>query len=726
MGRPHPAVVSRSRLFFAGLLASLVVVLMYKHASCLADLARSATSQWQPIRSNVEAARKRQSQPLDLARDDAFEPKPRRRDMTPLSRRVSTRRKRALVDPATGTAAGPVAITAALPSTDSLSQRFISTYDGFFNSLTASAEALLAEKITPELAKRAAGVPGTGISSAKEAESLQAYLDCVASTGEWVHDPRGTSLAGSRSGLTVHKQESRHAACDKRYYKASGASTSDASGSSTRVPTSEWNVRESLKWTWHASPTCEALAPSSLLRSSAARSSRSHLPSRRRLCELLARKSTLLLGDTTQYSLHDLVLDWTTVRPQSCYGDLYCMQHVLCEDVLAVPEGRAHEVENWEVDDRIYHRLPFPPTMPPGGTKLQVGRAIDASSETSGRPDGDGEASSTMNDLAKRGPSIKEGDALLRYRRTDGLRPARSQTRPLYRAPPTDVREYNQQWLADARRSDLVILNKAPLPLPREGFNSTFDAWVRDFTAQSNGAASVEERALRVVEAAREVTELVWLPELVEALKAIRAPPSPADVLALYRGGWRQHADCAAASLGVEATARPPTSAGDGPPPHLSPPTLASLLMRRSPSSDELELQPLHIAYHNTQLVFQNHLARTVILPAFRIPFLDLETPLSIWRSGMVGSSVASPFQALLGAHGGQTVLSPAGRGLRSPASGDCTRYCFPSPGLAIERFFLGSMATILEAGWAGSTEREQAWVGNGFTTLKDRVGSRV
>ena len=138
---------------------------------------------------------------------------------------------------------------------------------------------------------------------------------------------------------------------------------------------------------------------------------------------------------------------------------------------------------------------------------------------------------------------------------------------------------------------------------------------------------------------------------------------------------------------------------------------------------DESELVPLHIAYHNAQLVLQNHLARTVVLPAFGIPFLDLETPLSVWRSGMVGSSAASPFRTPSSAaqqqHQQQAVLSSAG--LRSPTSGDCTRYCFPSPGLAVERFFLGALATVFEAGWAGDAQREAKWMGEGFENVQDR-----
>jgi hypothetical protein len=281
----------------------------------------------------------------------------------------------------------------------------------------------------------------------------------------------------------------------------------------------------------------------------------------------------------------------------------------------------------------------------------------------------------------------------------------------------------NQQWLADSRRSDIVILNKPPLPLPVRGVNETFDAWFREMLGDE--PVPVEDKALRIVEAAADATRNVWLPELVEALRAIRAPPSPPDQLVVYRGGWRQHADCAASRVEADNgddEASLPTSPGDGPPPRSAQPSLADSLFRSDGS-----LLPTHAIYHNAQLFFQNELARTAVLPAFGIPFLDLDTPLSVFRTGMVGSSSAPPFTPSPHSHtpAGQTILGP-GAGLRSPTSGDCTRYCFPSPGLAVETFFLGALGQVFEAGWAGDERRRREWVGDdGFRNLRERVAAR-
>jgi hypothetical protein len=739
MGRHSPA-LSRSSLGLRVVLAALVVLLAWRAIGALLSSRSSRLTRKNDAFSDSAPFKPRESlseQGNDAAAVEYTDDKRLRakRDMTPLSQRL--RNKRAL-EQSPSSSPPSIAITAALPATaNSLSKSFVSTSDELFNSLSSTAEMLVADALTPALARRLNGLPGTAISSRAEASALQAYLDCVSSTGEWVYEPEGITLAKTETSLTVHKQEVRYAACDKRFYQG------DAQGDGTG---SEWEVRESLKWSWRASPTCEATAPPSLEPSADERARNALLPSRYRLCELLEGKHLLLVGDTTQWSLHDLLLDWTTLKPQTCYGDRYCMAHALCSDILTRGRKGSQEarkqarqqVENGEADRKVYHRLPLPPAISTtGAEKRQLGNVAsppdsDADGAVASSEGSESDRSSSAEPLhEKRDPARLVRTTLLRYRRADGLRFARNHVAPDYRPDSTGVRELNQQWLADSRRSDLVILTKAPLPLPREGHNATFDAWVREYVVARDQGVSAEAKALRVLEAAKWATEQVWLPELVETLRALRAPPSPPDQLVVYRGGWRQHVDCAASTLrdrvvvdfsASAASLTSSSSPGDGPPPRVSQPTWASLLMQPSGENGEMELVPLHIAYHNAQLVLQNHLARTVILPAFGIPYLDLETPLSVWRSGMVGSSAASPFHASSPhpqQHQQQAVLSSAG--LRSPTSGDCTRYCFPSPGLAVERFFLGAMATVFEAGWAGDAQRRARWTGEGFESVQDR-----
>ena len=594
----------------------------------------------------------------------------------------------------------PIELSSSLPSTASSPPALASLFDSTLASLDTSATSLLSSSLSASLATRFAdgGVPGTALSAPSHRRALQAALDCAASEGQWVHDPRGERLVDDGRGLVVHKQDPRYNACDKRFYKARApGSRSGGDGGA------EWDVRPSLKWRWEPSPSCPALprAPSS--------SSSSSSSSRTRFCTLLAHKSLLLVGDSTQYSLHDLVLDYAATAPQSCYGDLYCKEHLLCADVLAAARQRREgDVETARGDERVFGDVPLPPGMT---ATHGAGRAAHLERRAAARAGGHGSSAKARYSSAATG-------TLLRYRRSDGLRPSTQHTAPTYRHPATGVREVNQPWLADARRSDVVVLSKPPLPLPLRTADAPF--WTAFDAAAAQGRAA---RAEKLVELAGQWTRETWLPELVDALKAVRSPPSSGEQLVVYRSGWRQHADCAAPIPSEGEGAE-----GDGLPPRGAPPGLEALLGAPSEGfsggeqDDEVDV-PLHIAWHNAQLVLQNAVARTTVLPAFGAVYLDLETPLSIWRSGMVGSSAAPSASVGLVVQGARAgAAAGAGAGLRTPASGDCTRYCLPSPGLTLETHFVGALASVFEAGWAGDEgEFEDEWVGEGFVGIKER-----
>ncbi|GAA5962277.1 hypothetical protein JCM3765_004731 [Sporobolomyces pararoseus] len=564
-----------------------------------------------------------------------------------------------------------IPITQSLPSTASLSSSELSsTFDSVLDSLSSTADSLTSRtlrssRISPSTIQ---GLPGTSITSTEDFESIQAYLDCVVGNGQWVYDNSGNALAEEGKGLLVHKMDSKYASCDKRFYKSAKEKKQE-----------EWNVRESLKYRFNPSTTCRSLLPAHL---QSKKNHQSLLPSRKRFCQLLAHKSLLLLGSTNQYSLHDLLLDYTTIDPQTCYGDLYCKEHALCGGILG-NEDEKENIENWEIDQRVYPRLPLPPSSS-AHSDLTVRSPKQQSRASSLYP------SSTYS-------------TLLRYRRTDGLRPSTAQTLPSYQHPFTFLPEKNQQWLADSRRSDVVILEKQPIPLPLRSKNSTFDTWFYEYLEDEG--IDIERKVERLMEAVKDVTERIWLPELMESLRSIRSEPSPLDQLVVYRSGWRIHYDCGTSTSDEGDDWNSP---GDGNLPPLSKsPTLKQLIYRSGGRSTDL--QPLHVIYHNLQLLLQNHLSRTRILPKFGIVYLDLETPLSIWRSGLLGGSVA-----------GREV-----NGMRSSVGGDCSRYCFPSPGLSLESSFVGGLERLFELSWAGDKEKEKEWVGDEFKNLRLRLKER-
>lgn len=551
-----------------------------------------------------------------------------------------------------------IQIKSALPSTSDLDVALVRVWDDALHSLEATASSLAARALKLPIP----GVPGTGIKTVEEAQALQRHLDCASGNGTWVYEGDGgeRQRAGA-AGLTVHKYSSVLATCDAKFYKLNNQEAGGPEGSSEE----HWHVRESLKYRWIPSASCAANAPAT------------PTPlSRHAFCTLLAHKATLLVGDVPHYSLHDLILDWTSMSPLSCYGDLYCKEHLLCADVLR--SAALEELEDWTPDERVFNRLPLPPVKP---------RA-------------------TFSSVGKKDKSPSFG-TMLRYRRSDGLRASTQQTLPTYTHPNTSVREVNQPWMADARRSNLVILHKAPLPFPVAGFNATWDAWWAE-PQDPNTTGS------KIIEAAWRFTEDVWLPELLETLKVLKTPPTPADILIVYRGGWRVQPDCGISHLPSTTEGDRWNSPGDGPPPRISAPTLHSLLFRSpSPSTSTPKPRDVYSTFHNLQTIFQNHILRTSVLPRFGIPFLDLESSLSVWRSGLVGGSASPPFSYVDQSQHG-SAAGGVGAGLRSGASGDCLRYCFPSPGMAIEEAFIGGLIRIFEEGWV-TKGRQKDWIGDGF-----------
>ena len=286
---------------------------------------------------------------------------------------------------------------------------------------------------------------------------------------------------------------------------------------------------------------------------------------------------------------------------------------------------------------------------------------------------------------------------MLRYRRSDGgfLRssPSVPEHDPTFVHPATGVREFNNYALALARRSDIVMYSKAPLPVPVAG--SIFG----DLSAELTGGAEWEgeHKAVKAIELAAALTTRVWLPELAESLKALRHPAH--DHLVVYRGTWRAQPDCASSKPPAWKDGAPKRHwpEGDGPAPYPHAPTLRQLIFPSSAPGVDLDLTtPLTEPYallYNLQTIFQNYAARQSLLPIVGVPFLDVETPLSVWRSGFVTGS--------------------------EPAN--CLQTCIPSPGQALEHAIIGGLFRVMERGWDADEARTSSWVGDGYRTVVQR-----
>ncbi|KAK9898288.1 hypothetical protein P389DRAFT_31748 [Cystobasidium minutum MCA 4210] len=515
------------------------------------------------------------------------------------------------------------------------------------------------------------GIPGTGISSQEEAEALQRYLDCASSNGEWIYSPDGAHLNGS--SLPVHKQSSALASCDKAFYKHSPTAVSDEN----------WNVRPSLKWYWRPSSTCSDLLKPAWMQSSSQRADRP-LMTRSSLCRYLRHKNILLIGASpTHYLIHDLLLDWTSKRPLTCYGDLYCKEHAICADEIVEVDP---SINQWQEDTRPYDRLPDPPA------------SLSQSGKTP-RP------ASASNGTDTHG-------TVLRYRRVDSMFLNSSPSHPRHQAafihPHTGVRDINMYAVADGRRSDLTILYKAPIPYPRPSrTSSTLNKRVLKLTAfLKEPAHDLESKMSTLIDLVTLVTKELWLPELLESLRALKAPPAPLNSLIIYRGGWRMQDECSRNGFIVDSPANV-TIVGDGPLPYMDQLDSEDSFMR--PSND------IPTTYYNLQTIIQNHLIRAYVAPRLSIPFIDLETAPGIWKSGLVGGAGSTQVFS-----SGKKALSPPS----SQRSADCLRMCLPSPGLSLETLFLGSLHSIFEWGWGGEARRK-VWTGPSFVPVRQRKDSQ-
>lgn len=561
--------------------------------------------------------------------------------------------------------------TAWKEATDTIEQRSFSLFRHWF------------EDDARRLFDLPAGIPGTGIDTAEEAISLQAYLDCYSTNGEWVYEPNGSHL-GSRS-LPVHKHSSVLASCDKAYYEnlrgEAQSSTTDRN----------WRVRPSLKWYWKPSDACRKVPVPDWMKGE--RSLENFpLVSRSTLCTYLRHKNLLLIGDSpTQYLLHDLLLDWTSSQPLTCYGDLYCREHAICPDHI-ITGGDVRR--QWHADVRVFDRLRDTPEQHTNADRL------------------DNSSNSDIRKLQTRG-------TVLRYRRADSMfmnsSPSHARHQPAFIHPHTGVRDINMYSVADGRRSDLTILHKAPIAYPRQSKGGSFvNSHMLELTAAlEESTLPLSEKLTYIVQLATIATTEVWLPELVESLRALKAPPASSKTLLIYRGGWNMQQSCGQDSvLSSSPIVRNKPVKGDGNQPFPSVPDLGQILFSSFSNSTLAPASAdLRTAYYNAQNVLQNEVMWKVIAPRLGLPYLNLDTPTRIWRSGFVGGSRATQSEV--------TTLHLAANlrdGDRQAV--DCLRMCLPSPGLSLETFFITSLARIFEWGWSGP-DRNRTWVGDDFAPVR-------
>ncbi|KAH7876783.1 uncharacterized protein C8R40DRAFT_116886 [Lentinula edodes] len=240
------------------------------------------------------------------------------------------------------------------------------------------------------------------------------------------------------------------------------------------------------------------------------------------LCPLIRRKKILFAGPDTTFYLHANLLQAFELhenRSHSCLGTEFCTFHQICR----VPRS-SNSAE---------------PFFPPGGfKKYPSNRELDASQS-----------------------------GILKYILSNSLYVGSDMQDPRYTDPlaqvdqDTGVRQKERYWLGQARKADVLVLNRGPLPAP---------AWTYDGTLQGNwsfvqkplrimrgreierdgrvGENTLESRNLYgegILDIALRVTVAKFLPEIVETLKALSKEAQQHRQVVLWHGSWIMEPECA-------------------------------------------------------------------------------------------------------------------------------------------------------------------------------------
>ncbi|THU89369.1 hypothetical protein K435DRAFT_865347 [Dendrothele bispora CBS 962.96] len=279
----------------------------------------------------------------------------------------------------------------------------------------------------------------------------------------------------------------------------------------------------------------------------------SPLPSVESLCSQLQGKKIIFVGPETTYRLH---ISWLGAlekyerRSHACLGREFCTFHQICRTPVKVDE-------------------PF--QTKPGNVKYPSDRAL-----------------------------MSTHSAVLRYALSTSLYAGKDSRDPRYTVPDdqadvsTGIRMREVYWLAHARKSDVIVLNRGPIPAPSWTYDGT-DTGNWTFVASITSPIDVAhaEPAQKIVAAALNVTIGRFLPELMQTLEVIRQEPNIKSKLLIWHGSWY----------------------------------LRSSYLNGS-DSRKLFFRPndLWSLYYNAQVYMHNHLLQS-LLPHYGIVFVPLTLP---------------------------------------------------------------------------------------------------
>ncbi|KAF8813747.1 hypothetical protein BYT27DRAFT_7157564 [Phlegmacium glaucopus] len=231
-----------------------------------------------------------------------------------------------------------------------------------------------------------------------------------------------------------------------------------------------------------------------------------------RICTLLAGKKIIFVGPETTYYLHSLWLNSLENyegRPHNCLGQAYCVFHHICRS----------PVNGSEVDlDMLV------------GRKKKIPSSLMLSSTKS---------------------------SLLHYVLSTTLHASDNQHDPAYILPVIDsrtgVRSHNNYWLRRARKADIIVMNRGPLPAPAWSYDSkhrsgnwTFvdDLWYKHSPSYLDTEVVADSFEIRLINAALHATISRFLPSVIRSLRVIGEDPGIQNSLLIWHGSWFLQSSC--------------------------------------------------------------------------------------------------------------------------------------------------------------------------------------
>ncbi|KAI4528079.1 hypothetical protein K525DRAFT_185177 [Schizophyllum commune Loenen D] len=226
------------------------------------------------------------------------------------------------------------------------------------------------------------------------------------------------------------------------------------------------------------------------------------------LCATISSQKVLLVGSEATHHLHTLWLD-ALDEDQTCLGPEFCTFHHVC----------------------------LPPSM-------RTGAAL---------------SEPRFKKLPRDQDLAELGSALVRFSLSSSLLvPESPRVYSEVRVDArTGVRARNSNWLEQARRSQVVVMNRGPVPAPAATYNisdapDALERWEvpwRDVLEKAGnkdyvGSGERFSRIERLVNAALDVTLHSMLPEVIETLARMREDDIVSKNILIWHGAWYKQPQC--------------------------------------------------------------------------------------------------------------------------------------------------------------------------------------